>query len=122
MPLFRTLVADIYSVLNDRDKEYFRQTREPRIGCTIEQAASDFDASLKTFQTNLLPYQDYLKSNDFLSGESPAYSDYIFYGMFLWARATSEKKLIEDGDPINLWLERMDDLFDGLGTTVKLIK
>lgn len=122
MPLFRTLVADIYSVIDDCDKEYFRETREPRIGCTIEEAAKDFEGSLKTFQTNLLPYSDYLSNADFLCGEQAAYSDYVLYGVFLWARATSDKNLIADEDTINAWLKRMDGLYDGLGGSVYLIK
>lgn len=122
MPLFRVLVFDIYSVLEECDKDYFRETREPRIGCTIEDAASDFEQALKTFQTNLLPYQDYFKQNDFLCGKNAAYSDYILYSMFLWARATSRKKLIEEDAPINQWIKRMDALYDGLGGSVSLIK
>ena len=122
MPLFRTLVADIYSVLDKDDQKYFRETREPRIGCTIEAAAIDFEDALRTFQTNLLPYQDYLKDADFLSGRQATYSDYLLYGMFLWARATSDKKLMEDDNPIKLWIKRMDVLYDGLGGSVQLIK
>lgn len=122
MPLFRVLVSDIYNVIDDCDKDYFRETREPRIGCTIEEAGKDYDQALKTFQTNLLPYQDYFRQNDFLSGQSAAYSDYILYGMFLWARATSGKRLIEDDSSVNLWIKRMDGLFNGLGGSVSLIK
>jgi len=122
MPLFRTLVADIYGVLDEDDQKFFRETREPRIGCTIEEAAIDFEDALKTFQTNLLPYQDYFKDADFLSGRQAAYSDYLLYGMFLWARATSNKKLMKDDNPINLWIMRMDDLYNGLGGSVELIK
>lgn len=122
MPLFRVLVSDIYNVIDECDKDYFRETREPRIGCTIEEAAKDYDQALKTFQTNLLPYQDYFNQNDFLCGQSAAYSDYILYGMFLWARATSGKRLIEDDSSVNLWIKRMDGLFNGLGGSVSLIK
>lgn len=122
MPLFRVLVSDIYNIIDDCDKDYFRETREQRIGCTIEEAAKDYDQALKTFQTNLLPYQDYFKLNDFLCGKNAAYSDYILYGMFLWARATSGKRLIEEDSSVNQWIKRMDGLYDGLGGSVSLIK
>jgi hypothetical protein len=120
-PLFRTLVADIYTKIAPMDQDYFRKSREPRIGCTIEEAAEDFEDALKIFQSHLIIYDSYLKSNDFYSGNTPAYSDYILYGMFLWARATSEKVLIEEDSQIASWLMRMDTLFDGLGGKVKLI-
>jgi hypothetical protein len=57
-----------------------------------------------------------------LSGRQAAYSDYLLYGMFLWARATSNKKLMKDDNPINLWIMPIDDFYDGLGGSVILIK
>lgn len=122
VPLFRTIVADIYDVIDDRDKEYFRTTREPRIGCTIEEAASDFEASFSTFKAALWPYQQYFSTADFIGGDTPTYQDYALYSTFLWARGTSPKKLLEDDDPIVSWLVRMDELFDGLGKQVKKIE
>ena len=122
MPLFKILVADIHKVLDDCDKDYFRETREGRLGTSLEEAGENYHEHLATFQTNLLPYQDYLKANDFVCGESAAYSDYILYAMFLWARATSNKQLLNEDDPVNQWIKRMDSLFDGLGGSVSLIK
>tara|TARA_R110002096_G_scaffold436105_1_gene668166 strand:+ start:191481 stop:192161 length:681 start_codon:yes stop_codon:yes gene_type:complete len=121
VPLFRTIVADIYDVIDDSDKDYFRATREPRIGCTIEEAALDFEASFSTFKTALWPYQQYFSSADFIGGEAPTYQDYALYSTFLWARGTSSKKLLEDDDSIVRWLARMDGLLDGLGKRVKKI-
>ncbi|MDG1709038.1 MAG: glutathione S-transferase family protein [Emcibacteraceae bacterium] len=122
MPLFRTLVADIYGSIDPKDKEYFRQSREPRIGCTIEEAAESYDEALKTFQNNLIPYDLFLQASEFYSGETPAYADYVMYGIFLWARRTSKKVLIEQDSKIASWIKRMDGLFDGLGSQVKMIE
>jgi len=121
-PLFRTIVADIFDVIDDKDEDYFRSTREPRIGCTIEEAAIDYEQSLSTFKAGLWPYSQYLKEADFLCGDYPAFHDFALYGMFLWARATSDKKLIESDDPLSAWLDRMDQQFDGLGAKVGKIK
>lgn len=121
-PLFRTLVADIHARLCSNSQDYFREAREPKIGCTIEEAAVDFEGALKTFQKGLSPYNAYLKSSSFFSGEAPAYADYIVYSSFLWARCISPKVLIDKEDPIAKWLGKMDELYDGLGGSVKLIE
>lgn len=122
MPLFRTLVSDIFTKLDEENQTFFRKTREPRIGCTIEDAAKNYQDSLVAFQNNLIPYEAYLKGSDFLCGDSPAYQDYCFYAMFLWARATSAKTIIKDDSPIHNWLEKMDGLYDGIGGQIKLIE
>lgn len=121
-PLFRTIVADIFNVIDDKDVDHFRSTREPRIGCTIEEAAKDFEQSFSTFKAGLWPYNQFLKEVNFLCGDSPAFNDFVLYGMFLWARATSDKNLIENDDPLSAWLYRMDQQFDGLGGKVTKIK
>lgn len=121
MPLFRSIVADIYQVLDEPDKDYFRKSREQRIGCTIEEAGEDFDKAFKIFKGNLWPYSEYLKKSDYFSHNGPGYHDYILYGMFLWARATSPKELLSKSDPLSQWIARMDQLYDGLGGRVKYI-
>ncbi len=122
MPLFRTIVADIFKVIDDQDKEYFRATREPRIKCTIEQAGEDLEESLMIFKGNLWPYSQFFKSDDYIGGDNPVYQDYALYGMFLWARATSSKKIVDDEDPIANWIMRMDQCFGGIGGQVQKIK
>jgi hypothetical protein len=49
-----------------------------------------------------------------LGGEPPNYADYIVFGGFQWARAVSLFKLLEAGDPIYAWREKLLDAFDGL--------
>lgn len=121
-PLFKTIVADIFDVIHNADKEYFRTTREPRLGCTIEEAERDHQKSLATFKANLLPYNQFFKVEDFLGGTVPAYQDYALYGMLLWARAVSSKNVLEDNDMVSEWIARMDQLYDGIGGAVKRIE
>ena len=115
MPLFRTLVSDIYDILDDDDQAYFRSTREPRIKCSIEEARTTTQPALELFQENLWPYNQCLKTQKYFSGDAPAYSDYILYGMFQWARLVSPKKIINSDNPLYQWCERMDLLFGGMG-------
>lgn len=121
-PLFRTIVADIYDVIHDLDKDYFRKSREARIGCTLEEAAENNKDSFATFKTNLVPYSQFFKRETYIGGAGPSYQDYALYAMFLWARITSDKKLVEDDDPVAQWISRMDQCCDGIGGAVKKIK
>ncbi len=122
MPLFKTLFADIHDILDEEDQNYFRKTREPRIGCSLEEARKTHKSSLKIFQNNLWPYNQYLKDAQYLSGVRPAYNDYMLYSTFLWARCTSSIKLFNEDVPIASWIGRMDKLFDGLGGCAKKIE
>jgi glutathione S-transferase len=121
MPLFRTIVSDIHNCLDEPGKDYFRKGREPRIGCTIEEARGNFEPSLALFKENLWPYQQCLKGQSFICGDDPAYSDYILYGVFQWARLVSPKILLEEGDTLYDWRHRMDQLYGGLGSKVSPI-
>lgn len=120
-PLFRTIVADIFSVIHDMDKDYFRKTREPRIGCTIEEAAKNYDEAFSIFKAGLAPYSQFFKRELYIGGAGPSYQDYALYAMFLWARATSDKKLFEEEDSLSEWIMRMDDSCGGIGGAVQKI-
>lgn len=118
VPLFQALVSDIYEVIDDGDKEYFRASREPRLGKTLEQAAADQDKAVAAFIKQIWPYNATLKTQDFFDGASPAYTDYMMYGLFQWARGVSTLKLVAEDSPLFSWRARMDGLFDGLGKTI----
>ncbi len=119
MPLFQTLVYDIFEVLDERDRDYFRSSREARLGKSLEEAHAHQDQSLKIFQKQLWPYNSLLKSQEFFHGSHPAYVDYIMYGLFQWARGVSALQVISPDEPLYTWRARMDDLFDGLGKVIR---
>ena len=109
----KQVVLDVYNHLDDKDKDYFRTTREKVFGMTLEEVVANSDAALGPFQQSLGPMRAHLKDYPFIAGENPAFADYVAFGHFAWARAISEKKLLEQDDPIHAWRERMLDLFDG---------
>lgn len=114
-PLFPALVNGVFEVIDEKDRDYFRSTREKKLGKSLEEAAEHQQEALVNFQKQLWPYDLALKSQPFFSGDQPAYTDYILYGIFQWARGVSPLKLLEEGQPLYDWRSRMDDLFDGLG-------
>lgn len=113
MPTFMMIVADIFDALDGPSQVYFRETREPRIGCTIESTREGRDDRRKAFQATLSPIETILMSNDFLSGEAPAFADYCLMGCVMFAHIVSDFDPYEGNAPLTAWRARMFDLFDG---------
>src|SRR5262249_31843646 len=111
--LFPMLVCDIHGQLGPDDAAYFRQSREQRLGKTLEQAVADRDARLPALQQFPTPIRLTLGKQPFLAGSAPAYADYIVLGCFMWARNVSPFKLLPADDAVHAWRERMLDLHDG---------
>ncbi len=112
--IFPMIAADIHSHLRPADQAYFRKTREVRLGKTLEQAAANRDEAVETFRQSLNPMRLTLKTQPWLGGASPNYADYIVFGPFQWARATSPFKLLKEDDPIYAWREKLLDAFGGM--------
>ncbi|MCF6216125.1 MAG: glutathione S-transferase N-terminal domain-containing protein [Emcibacter sp.] len=119
VPLFQTLVYDIFNELNESDRDYFRASREARLGKSLEEAHENQLQNLDIFRKQLWPYNMTLKSQEFLSGDEPAYVDYIMYGLFQWAKGVSAIEIVNEDDQLYRWRAKMDDLYDGLGQVIK---
>lgn len=112
--IFPMIAADIHALLRPADQAYFRKTREARLGKTLEQAAANRDEAVEVFRQSLNPMRLTLKTQTYLGGASPNYADYIVFGPFQWARATSPFKLLKEDDPIYAWREQLLDAFGGM--------
>lgn len=112
--IFPMIAADIHALLLPADQAYFRKTREARLGKTLEQAAANRDEAVEAFRQSLTPMRLTLKTQPWLGGASPNYADYIAFGPFQWARATSPFKLLKEDDPIYAWREKLLDAFGSM--------
>ncbi|HEY1799113.1 MAG TPA: glutathione S-transferase family protein [Stellaceae bacterium] len=112
--LFPFLVLDIHDHVGPADQAYFRQSREARLGATLEELAKDRQTRLPAFRASLDPLRRTVERQDFVAGAAPGYADYIVFGAFQWARAVSEFELLADDDPVRAWRGRMLDLHGGL--------
>lgn len=110
--LFRMIVGDMYAGVRPQDRDYFRQSRARWLGtedfATFQATARE--SRLMDFRQGLEPLRQQLKTGPFLSGERPAYPDYIVASAFLWVRSITSFVVLEDGDPITGWYDRMVDL------------
>jgi glutathione S-transferase len=112
-PALRVILPDLFARLHDKDKAYFRESREKRFGATLEALAAEPKQKLADFRGALDTVRPGLTQNAFLSGKGPGYADYILFGVFQWARAMSPIRLLEPDDPLYAWRERMLDLWGG---------
>ncbi|MGE3424965.1 MAG: glutathione S-transferase N-terminal domain-containing protein, partial [Dehalococcoidia bacterium] len=113
-PVLRAVLLDLFAAIHEKDKAYFRQSREKRFGKTLEEAGGNPKQAIQELRTLLLPVRKQLVEAPFVCGEKPAFADYILFGPFQWARAVSPQRLLEPDDPVFAWRERMLDLHGGL--------
>src|ERR1700712_5455657 len=108
------IITDIYGQLDPVDQVYFRESREKRFGKKLEDVVADRDARVENWRKTLEPMRTTLKSQPFIGGDKPNYGDYIVFGPFQWARATSPFKFLTNDDPVYAWREKMLDGFGGM--------
>jgi glutathione S-transferase len=112
--LARLLVLDILNQLEPGDRAYFRESREQRLGMTLEAFAADSAGNLAALRNALEPLRVTLAAQTFIGGEAPLYPDYIVFGSLQWARSIGRTRLLEPGDPVEAWRARLLDAFGGL--------
>ena len=113
--LVHLVVKNIHDILSPPDQAYFRESREKRLGHTLEELHETRHERLEAFRLSLQPMRQMLKSQSFIGGESPLYADYILFGTLQWPRVASNFQLLETGDPVTDWFERCLDLHNHLG-------
>jgi glutathione S-transferase len=111
--IVRLIVTDIFRNLDEKDRDYFRKTREQRFGKSLEETVANRDMDVLSFRKSLEPVRTVLAAQDYLGGTTPAYADYIVFSCFQWARCISPFPLLLKDDPVWLWRERLLSEFDG---------
>jgi glutathione S-transferase len=108
--IFPMVVADMIPIVRPQDRDYVIESRSKRIG-TTDFAGFQKNAREKgmaTFRAALEPARRILREQKFLSGDAPAYPDYILHGSLLWPRTISPDLILLDrDDPVHAWRERM---------------
>lgn len=108
--IFRSIVADIHSRLQSKDQDYFRKTREARIGMRLEKSQAERGELIGKLNTALTPARNLLAEQSYLCGDRPGYADCTLHSLFQWARTMSDYSLLESDDTLNPWIQRMDEL------------
>lgn len=111
--IVRLVVTDIFAHLHPKDRAYFRETREKRLGATLEGVSANRETDVLTFRKTLEPLRAILAVQPYYGGTAPAYADYAVFGCFQWARCISPFPLLLNDDPVWAWRERLLSAFDG---------
>ncbi|AQU81198.1 MULTISPECIES: glutathione S-transferase family protein [unclassified Halomonas] len=111
--LFRIIATDLLAAIHPGDRDYFRETREARFGCTLEEFHQPEQGKQQLKQA-LAPVRDLLRDSAFLDGDAPGGADYLLFGSLMWAYSVSLEALFELRDPVDVWFKRMLGLHDGM--------
>ncbi len=111
--ILRLIATDILAHLDEKDRAYFRETREKRLGAKLEAIGADRETAVLAFRKTLEPIRTVLAAQPYLGGETPAYADYAVFGCFQWARCISSFPLLLKDDPIWAWRDRLLSACDG---------
>lgn len=112
--LRRLIYADFIWCLDECDRAYFRQSREPGLGMSFEEACADREEPLASFQRALAPLERTLGRQAFVAGAAPNYADYVVFSALQWARLGCPRDVLGTASAVFAWRERMIGLFDGL--------
>lgn len=111
--LARLLLPSIHALIHEKDRDYFRVTREKRFG-PLEELPAGYAAQIEALRAALQPLRLTLARQPYLAGDAPAYADYAVFGMFMWARCASAQELLAPDDAVHAWRERLLDAHGGL--------
>jgi glutathione S-transferase len=105
--LFRISVLDIHDRLRPEDRGYFRQSREARLGHSLEVAHDQREPRVAPFRDALHPMRMALRETPFLGGAEPGYGDYMAIGALIWGGTVATLPLLDPDDSLREWVERM---------------
>jgi glutathione S-transferase len=109
------LMRDVLDCVDEADGTHLRRQIESAMKKTLEELSVGREQALYAFRRKLQPVRKALETRDFLGVAAPTYADYILFGLLQWARVVSSAKVLEDGDLVAAWVDRMLDLHDGVG-------
>ena len=113
--LVPSLMIDNVKRLEPDDAAHLRSMFETGFGKTLEELATGRDQAIASFQKLLDPVRSALRSQPFVAGVAPSYTDYILFSSLQWPRITTTTPILAADDVVSVWFERMLDRYDGMG-------
>lgn len=109
------LMRDVLDCVSEADGAHLRRQIESAMKKSLEELSAGREQAVQAFRRKLQPVRKALETREYLGGAAPTYADYILFGLLQWARVVSPTKVLEDGDVVAAWFERVLDLHDGVG-------
>jgi len=111
------LMIDVLGIVDEEDGRHLRKGIEKAFGKTLEELSANREKDVAALRRLFDPVRASLRSQPFICGSQPAYADYIVFSPLQWARIVAPVDILEPGDALAAWRERMLDLYAGLGRT-----
>ncbi len=108
----------IEKTLTPKDAAYFRESREKRLGVTLEEFAANPDLR-ENMEGALKVLSAAVENNAYFGGDAPNLSDYFFAGAFMWQRTITTEELYEPPQALSDWFDRILNLYDGYARKAK---
>ncbi len=119
--LFPALVPFMFmrvcNLLSKTDAAYFRETREAKVGMSLEAFAKTADPVKMTKAFEMISRE--LGEQEWFGGENPDLSDYTIASMLMWQHSVTQETLYDLPDAIGAWLSRVKLLFNGYAGKAK---
>jgi glutathione S-transferase len=110
--MFMLAAPHVYLKLAPQDQAYFRETREKRLGKTLEAVAAERELHLANLQRVLEPVRGVLSEQAWLASDAaPGMADLLVLSVFLWGNSVLPFELLSTNDPILPWLARLQTLW-----------
>jgi len=109
------LMRDVLDCVGEADGAHLRLQIESAMKKTLEDLSAGREQAVQAFRRKLQPVRKALETRNFLGGAAPTYADYVLFGLLQWALVSSPAEVLEDGDAVAAWFERVLDLYDGVG-------
>ena len=106
-------VNAVFKIIAEKDKAYFRESRERMLKTRLEELSTDPDAEAAALNKVLGPANEALSAAAFLAGDAPDYGDYVLFGTLMWPYTVADANPIDMNSPVGQWFDRMLDHHDG---------
>ena len=110
--IFQMIGNDIKNILTGKDLEYYIQTREQRIGKPLSSLLENRDNVKDKFIKILSPVRKVIEKQNYLNGNVIGLTDFILFGVFIWAEKCSPYQIIESDDKLTFWYESIKNKYD----------
>ena len=106
--LFPVVVTDIFTKIDPVDQEYFRTTREQRLGMTLEVIAAKRAEYRPGLHAALADLDAALSGQEYFFGLL-TYADFCLFGTLKWATAVSTEPFFDSAPALHAWWERVQN-------------
>jgi glutathione S-transferase len=103
---FPVVVTDIFAKIEPVDRQYFRTSREQRLGMTLEEIGAKRAEYRPKMQAVLADLEATLAGQDFFYGDF-SYADLCLFGTFKWVAAVSNEPLFDSTPGLRAWWGRV---------------